>query len=527
MRPLYSLQRDGVTEIVVYGEITVVDAKSTLFKSQPEPGSYPARSVLKPFQFLTAGLPKDAWVGSQAGRFVACTGSISGTEEQVKALQYWYGDETSKERIPKIKFTPTYPMDEKLRVALKSRGEKPNVFHHTCFSKHMAILESCAMNGWPEADYNSPAHPFHTRLMSTLSYLVGEELEKVPVVVDGCTLPSPVLGMERLARLYQRLAAPKEGTRLKGIQELMLSSPDWVGGPGRVDTKLMEANAGQVVAKEGADGLTAIAVLPSSRFPQGLGIILKTAAGYQPPLAAIALAPVLEWAGLKTVHEIPRGQTVQFHYDPKTSVDSSILDISPVIRENTVVWPEDVGFQRKTSCDTNQGDHMTLSAISTTVHLGAHTDAPNHFEPNAIGIDKVPLDIYYGSCRVVEVNPKGRVILPSDLEGKPIDAPRILFKTGTFPDWTKFNRDFVALSPEVITWLAARQVKLVGIDTPSIDPFESKTMSAHHACTRYAVSILEGIDLKSAPEGRYQLVSLPLPLADCDASPVRAVLIRE
>ena len=116
------------------------------------------------------------------------------------------------------------------------------------------------------------------------------------------------------------------------------------------------------------------------------------------------------------------------------------------------------------------------------------------------------------------------VLLPPDVINAEITKPRVLLATGTYPDTGTFNTDFAALSPELVDWLAARGVNLVGVDTPSVDPADSKGLPAHKAFLKNDVYILEGLVLADVPEGRYELIALPLKLAGFDASPIRAVL---
>ena len=106
-----------------------------------------------------------------------------------------------------------------------------------------------------------------------------------------------------------------------------------------------------------------------------------------------------------------------------------------------------------------------------------------------------------------------------------ITAPRVLFHTGSYPDPDAFNEDFNSLSPELIDWLDARGVVLVGLDTPSVDPFASKALETHQALHRTGMANLEGVVLGHVTPGDYTLIALPLPLADADASPVRAALV--
>ncbi len=171
------------------------------------------------------------------------------------------------------------------------------------------------------------------------------------------------------------------------------------------------------------------------------------------------------------------------------------------------------------------GAHLDLSAVHTTVHLGAHADAPSHFGAAAEGIDRVDLSPYLGACEVMEVAvPFGARLFPQDLPRSP-RAPRVLFRTNTFPDPDHWNEDFASLSPELIEVLHNQGVVLVGIDTPSVDPMSSKALESHQALLRTGIRNLEGLVLGGLQEGLYTLIALPLKLKDADASPVRAVLV--
>lgn len=177
--------------------------------------------------------------------------------------------------------------------------------------------------------------------------------------------------------------------------------------------------------------------------------------------------------------------------------------------------------------DMAQGDHLTLSAMETTLHLGAHTDAPNHYAVDGEDIASVVLERYYGKCQVISVDVEpGERILPTHLRER-ITAPRVLFHTDTFPDPNRWNDDFASLSPQLIDMLASQGVVLVGIDTPSVDPATDKELPSHAALHRHDMSVLEGIILSHVEPGHYTLIALPLPLTGADASPVRAVLVPE
>lgn len=204
-----------------------------------------------------------------------------------------------------------------------------------------------------------------------------------------------------------------------------------------------------------------------------------------------------------------------------------LLDISPRLSPDIAVWPGDTPLTREVLVDIDQGAHLDLSTLRATVHLGAHTDAPRHYRRGTPDIADRPLELYYGPCQVIAVEvPRGARIHPEHVQDT-IVAERVLFRTGTFPDPDAWNEDFAALSPELVAWLHdAHAVRLVGLDTPSVDLMHDKGLQSHNAIADRDMAILEGVVLEHVPAGLYTLVALPLKLVGFDASPVRAVLVR-
>lgn len=203
----------------------------------------------------------------------------------------------------------------------------------------------------------------------------------------------------------------------------------------------------------------------------------------------------------------------------------SLIDISPPLSPRIAVWPGDTAFQRTPALQIAEGANIDLSSITTTVHVGAHTDAPSHYVAHGEGIDERPLDLYYGPCEVIRVDVgRGERIRPAHLSAPP-RAARVLFHTGTFPDPDHFNEDFAALSPELVEHLVAAGVRLVGIDTPSVDLCHDKVLHTHLAIARHGLAILEGVVLDHVDPGLYTLIALPLRIEGADASPVRAALL--
>jgi arylformamidase len=202
----------------------------------------------------------------------------------------------------------------------------------------------------------------------------------------------------------------------------------------------------------------------------------------------------------------------------------SIWDISPTLSATIPVWPGDTAYAAEPTWQIEPGCPVRVSRLTMSTHTGAHCDAPSHYDPDGIAIDAVPLDAYIGPCRVIDCIGAG-VVQPShvsaSLAGMP---PRVLLRTYAQAPQHAWDSRFAAVAPETIALLAAHGVRLIGIDTPSLDPQESKTMDAHHAVRRHKMAILEGIVLDAVAAGDYELVALPLKLAGLDASPVRAIL---
>src|SRR5262245_59492776 len=201
-----------------------------------------------------------------------------------------------------------------------------------------------------------------------------------------------------------------------------------------------------------------------------------------------------------------------------------LYDITPSISSALAVWPGDTPPSREVLMDMRNGSNITLSTFRGTVHLGAHADSPSHYGAEAPSIEHRSIEYYLGPCQVIWADvPRGQRIERRHLR-RDVRAKRVLIATGSFPDPTNFNIDFSAFSPALVDHFHVMGVKLVGIDTPSVDLFDSKDLPAHKRFLAHDMAILEGLVLNGVPEGIYELIALPLKLVGFDASPVRAVL---
>ena len=202
---------------------------------------------------------------------------------------------------------------------------------------------------------------------------------------------------------------------------------------------------------------------------------------------------------------------------------SKIWDISPALNPMLPVWPGDTAFASKTTWEISDDCPVKVSRITLSTHSGAHCDAPSHYEPGGQSIDQVALHTYLGPCRVIDLQGTRLVTREQLLPYLRAAPTRILLRTyASAPQ--HWDDEFSCIGADAIELLAMHGVKLIGIDSPSLDPQHSKSMDAHHAVARHGMAILEGIVLDQVDAGDYELIALPLRLSGLDASPVRAVL---
>jgi arylformamidase len=202
-----------------------------------------------------------------------------------------------------------------------------------------------------------------------------------------------------------------------------------------------------------------------------------------------------------------------------------IWDISPPVHAGSPVFPGDTPYTQEWTAQLAPDCPVNVSRITLSPHAGAHADAPLHYDNEGRAIGDVSLEPYIGTCRVIHAIGCGALVQWHHIEHALRDLPpRVLVRTYARVPVDAWDQDLAAYAPATIERLAARGVKLVGIDTASIDPASSKSLDSHQVIRRMDVRVLENLVLDDVPEGDYELIALPLKLTTADASPVRAVL---
>ncbi|MGE3348153.1 MAG: arylformamidase [Ramlibacter sp.] len=202
-----------------------------------------------------------------------------------------------------------------------------------------------------------------------------------------------------------------------------------------------------------------------------------------------------------------------------------LWDISAPVAAGSPVFPGDTPYQQQWSASIAPGCPVNVSAITLSPHVGAHADAPLHYDPQGAAVGQLDLTPFLGPCRVIHAIGQGPLVQWAHLAHAADQLPpRVLVRTYDRMPVDRWDAALAAYAPETVTRLADLGVMLVGIDTASIDPADSKTLDSHQVIRQRGLRVLENLVLDDVPEGDYELIALPLKLMTADASPVRAVL---
>lgn len=202
-----------------------------------------------------------------------------------------------------------------------------------------------------------------------------------------------------------------------------------------------------------------------------------------------------------------------------------LWDISQTLRPEIPVWPGEPPFEVTQVATIDEQCPVNVGVMRTSLHAGTHADSPYHYDASGAASADCDLSPYLGRCVVVDVRGSGELVTEKDVDWLALHgARRVLFRTyDRFPA-ERWDSAFKAIAPELVARLGREGVRLIGVDTVSLDPQESKTLDAHQQVRAADMRILEGLVLDDVPPGEYELIALPLKIAGGDASPVRAIL---
>ena len=205
-----------------------------------------------------------------------------------------------------------------------------------------------------------------------------------------------------------------------------------------------------------------------------------------------------------------------------------LWDISPPVHALSPVFPGDAAFSAQWTARIGPGCPVNLSTLTLSPHTGAHADAPLHYDNAGASAGELALAPYIGPCRVVHAIACGPLvqwhhIVHALSQPAPL-PPRVLVRVYARAPVDHWDANLPAFASDTLERLADRGVLLVGIDSASVDPANSKTLDSHQVLRRRGMRVLENLVLDDVAEGDYELIALPLKLLGVCASPVRAVL---
>lgn len=280
--PLLEYRRSGLADITIHGSIAWSSGNQELhFLGNSDPVF--ARSVVKPFQMKP---------------LVKELNPIFNEKEKALALSSHNAEPfhlcvlesmLTEEILTKLATPESLPL-------MFAEGKKPSIAYHPCSGKHAALLRACEIRGWNLDNYTSTEHPFHKAYIKTLKKYLGSSFKAQHVAEDGCGLPTLSFTVSELAKLFSKLVKEKKDD---WIWQAMTSHPELIGGTSRLDTEIMKACGDRVLAKEGADGLLALAIEHDS-YPEGLGVAIKLAHGWDMKAMGFLAFRVLQHLGLKS-----------------------------------------------------------------------------------------------------------------------------------------------------------------------------------------------------------------------------------
>lgn len=262
--PLVDYRRNGVSETTIHGAVAWATGGKILHSFGGNVLCY-GRSMMKPLTMkVFAEELGPVLDGPQRAISVA---SHNGDTEHVAAAQSILN--ASEWGLMKT------PLDVPL-VQFGRQVRRPRRWFHCCSGEHAAILRGCHLKGWERAGYTLPSHPMFEAFLDVLRRTLGDDWSPLRVARDGCGLPTCSNTVGELARLYADLAKRREED---WIWDAMVEHADLIGGFNRLDSTILKACDGKVVAKEGADGLLGLSVVHDD-YPEGLGIVIKIAHGW-------------------------------------------------------------------------------------------------------------------------------------------------------------------------------------------------------------------------------------------------------
>jgi len=265
-QPLVEYRRNGVAENTIHGAVSWVTGKNLLYSFGGNVEVY-GRSMVKPIMMKV--FARDFAKELTAEQRAISVASHNGDAEHVATARSILREAE--------RGMMQAPLDVPL-VQFGRQVRRPRRWYHCCSGEHAAILRGCRIRGWRRVGYVWPHHPFFQEYLEYLRGVLAPDWTSGTIAKDGCGLPTVSMTVTDLAKLFANLVTEKNDD---WIWSAMVEHPDLIGGFNRLDSTILKACGGRVLAKEGADGLLGLSI-EHPEYPDGLGVVVKIAHGWNP-----------------------------------------------------------------------------------------------------------------------------------------------------------------------------------------------------------------------------------------------------
>jgi len=190
-------------------------------------------------------------------------------------------------------------------------GKNPSTLHNNCSGKHSGMLAVARKIGADIATYEHLENPVQQQILGIIAKFTEIPLDEIAVGSDGCSVPNFAVPVRAMAKSFVNLVSRADsfGREISDaahrIITASLNHPELIGGTGRLDTQIMQAAPGKLLSKVGADGVWLGGVLPSDRWPSGLGIAVKIEDGDDNRGRPVVVVEILRQLGVLVRNDLP------------------------------------------------------------------------------------------------------------------------------------------------------------------------------------------------------------------------------
>lgn len=342
--------RSGVIESVHRGDAVEADAKGRARHAIGDAERLVnLRSAVKPFgivALLRAGGIEEFDLTTE--ELAVMVSSHSGEDMHVRTIMALYRRVGIPHSALACSSDPE-PLDALTAARLKRDGERPSQLRHMCSGQHSAFLLHAKLAGWPLEGYWRIDHPAHMAYTQAVADLFGVPFIRLVASTDACGVATFAFPLREIARAYAMLADPdaipgadprsKASAYLRPVRDAMLRHPDLVAGTrDRLDSSLMKAVPGGLIAKGGAEGLSCIGILPGARNGRaeasGLALKIEDGGGYErgrwsATVEALRQVGVLEGQALRMLSRYHRPPALDPHGEVVGEAEP-VFELAPV-----------------------------------------------------------------------------------------------------------------------------------------------------------------------------------------------------